>query len=594
MFESEANLAVGAVRVIPRDVLQQFKMWGKGTVSRSLLLWGEHCTECAAPACYATCEYYSPRPDLGCRRFRNGMVRIRIQGAQFPYLLSVTFKKWGKLLAYGTAAQRSLREAWWQELRDVAGAEVLQRFPMRFGSRIWWMRQRNGRKKGAAVRRSSGGGLPTSLVLQCYNPGDQTCDFLLAVSRVEEGHPRFHERIQIRPGYNCIAIAADRIIEVVNIMEPINVGLFPDENVIGRELYFGLIDFVREPAVEKKPSNRTKCVVWDLDNTLWKGTLVEEGANGLRLNEEAVRIIRHLDSHGVVNSIASKNDRDPVQSLLRDLGLIDLFVFPQISWGTKSAAIGRIAASLNINRDTLIFVDDTEFERQEVKLRFPEVRTLHPLHMELLMQLPECQEPVTEEGRGRRSFYLEQAKRQEAEHEFEGDYEGFLRQCCLKVTLRRLSEKNLDRVHELSQRTNQLNFSGIRYERSALKSLLDDGEYETWVLDCIDRYGDYGTIGFAVVRKMVPLLSDMMFSCRVQGRRVEHAFLMYLIKRCRDAGLPDLQAIYRRSGRNGPAGRVFEDLGFELLSESDGVSTLVFRNSVARHAGIVEIIEDFQ
>ena len=126
-----------------------------------------------------------------------------------------------------------------------------------------------------------------------------------------------------------------------------------------------------------------------------------------------------------------------------------------------------------------------------------------------------------------------------------------------------MTRANLQRVHELTQRTNQMNFSGTRYDHEVLERMLTVPHLDTFVLECRDRFGSYGVIGFSIVDRREPRLTDLMFSCRIQSKRVEHAFLRYLFGRYMDAPGRDFWANYRKTTRNAPSGQVFADLGME-------------------------------
>src|SRR5581483_5052110 len=114
-----------------------------------------------------------------------------------------------------------------------------------------------------------------------------------------------------------------------------------------------------------------KCVVWDLDNTLWNGTLLEDGQVTLR--EEIVHTIKLLDARGILHSIASKNSYEAAMAMLQQLGVSEYFLYPQINWNSKASSIREIAKAINIGLDTIAFVDDQAFERAEVAFQIPEV-----------------------------------------------------------------------------------------------------------------------------------------------------------------------------------------------------------------------------
>jgi FkbH-like protein len=168
----------------------------------------------------------------------------------------------------------------------------------------------------------------------------------------------------------------------------------------------------------------------------------------------------------------------------------------------------------------------------------------------------------------------------------------FLKEAEIQIGISPLNEDNLQRVYELAQRTNQLNFSGNRYPQEQLRELLAAKSFETYVISCGDKFGSYGIVGFAVVDICEPRLLDLMFSCRVQGKRVEHAVLSLLLRRFVQGTKQDFYANYRKTERNTPAGRVFDEMGFECVGKQNGVLSLAFRNTIMiPDDGIILILE---
>jgi len=227
----------------------------------------------------------------------------------------------------------------------------------------------------------------------------------------------------------------------------------------------------------------------------------------------------------------------------------------------------------------------------EVRAACPEVRVLDAAEYLTLPDRPECQVPVTAEAAERRKMYQMEVVRQSAADRFGSDYFAFLRDCRLEAHLRPLTVANLQRVHELTQRTNQMNFSGNRYERSVLEQVLASPDLDTYVLDCRDRFGEYGVVGFCIVDRREPRITDLMFSCRVQSKRVEHALLTYILRLYTNGKTADVHANYRKTPRNAPSGRVFDDMGFQTVGERDGVLSLAFRKDQdVLDDGIVDVI----
>ncbi|MBX3300764.1 MAG: HAD-IIIC family phosphatase [Nitrospira sp.] len=347
-------------------------------------------------------------------------------------------------------------------------------------------------------------------------------------------------------------------------------------------LYFGMMDFARLLPQAKwieageGATKPWKCIVWDLDNTLWQGTLIEDGPDRLKLRHDIIDVIRETDQRGILHSIASKNNHADAIHVLQMWGIDKFFLYPQISWDPKSQSIARIAQLLNIGVDSLAFVDDQPFEREEVQSAFSKVTVVDAADAREILSRPECQVPITEESQQRRGMYQQEKERKLVQESFEGDYTKFLQECKIELMLTKLTSENLERVYELAQRTNQMNFSGSRYSREKLAEIQQSQDHETFVIRCADRFGSYGIVGFALVNVHEPRLMDLMFSCRIQGKRVEHAFLAYLLERYSLPERHDFFANYRRTSKNEKPGKMFEEIGFECVDEREGLISLKY------------------
>lgn len=592
MYESEVNVSREHIDQVPASALEQFAARNGRLLARTVLPWGEHCTECVWPTCYTSCEFYSPREDRKCRRFVDGMVRLDFSAGSDGYLLKIRFKRWGKLWAAGNIHLLDLesvrkRERWDQRIGNALYHITL---PAPLKQRVLW--QRGAYKRDHAKNKKPSAALPDLFLVECYNPNAYEISVTLVMRPFETGSPLvFQQLLVMKPGFNRIEIPFSKITAFVDLSRPFHVELAPNDISDGTALYFGIMDFVKVSEV-RSAANPVKCVVWDLDGTMWDGTLVEDGAEKLALKSGMREVVQELDRRGILQSVASKNHFEESMAVLKKFGLDQYFLYPQISWEQpKSSSISTIAKELNIGLDAVLFVDDSEFELAQVRWGCPGVRTLSANKYASLLEMKECDLPVTAESSQRRSMYRQEAVRRTAAQTFSGDYFEFLRDCQLSAIIEPLTPANLERVHELTQRTNQMNFSGNRYRRDVLQQMLNSETLDLHVLHCQDRFGSYGVVGFAVVDKLQPRITDLMFSCRIQGKRVEHAFLTVLLKRYISQSGKDLFADYRKTERNAPAGRVFEDLGFEKVGKNNGVATLVFRKHKPVHDDdIVQVV----
>jgi FkbH-like protein len=611
MYETESNSGKASLSEIPAEVISAFGELKEQVVARTLLPWSEHCTECVWPTCYTTCDLYEPREDLRCRRFVGGMVRVDHPLSPNSYLLKISFKRWGKLWAPGRLRLRTMEEAKKIEARDYFIGSKLYQIALPSSLKRVATGKRYSFKKRVAQRGVSDA-KGASFVLECYNPNPQTIRLSLTVRSNDAGSKMPYQKlIALAPGFNRERIPAAEIASRIDLAAPFSLEMIPNEVPDGTTLYFGMMDFTQETRTavhqeERQPDRnekreksekpeknekKVKCVVWDLDNTLWDGVLTEDGPENLRLKPGVVEVIQELDRRGILHSIASKNNSEDALAVLRKFGLEEYFLSPQISWNPKGSGVKAIAEALNIGLDTLVFIDDSNFELEQVRNVCPQVRMLPADQYLSLPGLAACQVPVTDEGINRRKMYREDQTRQAAAADPGQDYVEFLKQCNMSILIRPLSPDNLERVHELTQRTNQMNFSGNRYSRDLLREILSKDYLDTYVLTCEDRFGSYGAVGFSIVDRRELRMTDLMFSCRVQSKRVEHAFLAFLIRKYSAALGKDFLANYRKTDRNAPSGAVFADIGMEEAGVADGVTTLVFRKDrTPPDDGIIKIV----
>lgn len=549
------------------------------------MVWGEHCTECAAPGCYQTCDLYEARPDTRCRRFRFGIYKNRRFTSFRGYGAEVAFKKWGVLACVGNTAVSPRQQVILIERfaglaargLNVVGP-IIQRIIkderwtyLAFGiSRrlTSWLHQRNkGRSK------------PDAFLLEVYNPGEKQVRMQLAMDYAPDARrkrpelielrPRFRTTITFTPGYSRHEFDRKLFETFTETALTFNITLTPEADAAAR-LVFLTADFIRYR--NRKTSALTlklpdvKCVVWDLDNTTWNGILLEN--DEVRARDNIKQILQTLDQRGILSSIASKNSHDMAWSHLKRMGIADYFLVPQINWSPKSENIRTIAKRLNIGLNTLAFVDDNPFELNEVGTALPEVACIHIKDVDGLLGLERFQGSDTADAQSRRRYYQDAIIREETQGEFGDDYVRFLAHCEIQLEIRSCCEQDFDRVAELVQRTNQLNFSGRKYDRNRLREILDDSSLEKYVLDCSDKFGAYGLIGFGIVRHSAGEIDvqDLMLSCRVQGKFIEEAFLTHLEIHHNPHKARGLRVNFIETERNQPARQTLETAGLRKLA----------------------------
>lgn len=293
-----------------------------------------------------------------------------------------------------------------------------------------------------------------------------------------------------------------------------------------------------------------KCLVWDLDGTLWAGTLAE--GDRTELTDEVRRVVVELDARGILQAVASRNDLDQAWARLEELGIAEYFVARQIGWGRKSDSVRAIAETLGFATRTLAFVDDQPAERAEVAYHLPEVRCYPADDVPGLLARPEFSPAVvTVDARRRREMYRAGSARDAERARFDGADEDFLRSLDLRLTIERATGEQLSRVEELTLRTSQMNATGVHYSDADLRGLLADPRHEVLVATLTDRFGPHGAVGVLLLERHPAAwrLKLLATSCRVVSFGTGAVILGWLTDAAARAGV-HLVADFRRTDRN--------------------------------------------
>jgi FkbH-like protein len=324
--------------------------------------------------------------------------------------------------------------------------------------------------------------------------------------------------------------------------------------------------------------NRIRCLVWDLDETLWNGTLLENDEVVLR--SSVLHVLQTLDARGILQSIASKNDPQHAWQKLEQLGVSDYFLYPQIHWSAKSTSLRTISESLNIGLDSIAFIDDQPFEREEVAFGLPQVLCLDVTELETLLERKAFQPPfITEDARQRRQLYRFDMARKVAQDAFVGPQEAFLASLGMIFTLSDATEDDLQRAEELTIRTHQLNTTGQTYSYEELDALRRSDRHLLLIAELEDRFGPYGKIGLALVGcdEEAWLIKLLLMSCRVMGRGVGTIMLHHIMQMALDRGRP-VHAEFRPNGRNDMMLATYRFAGFRETRRDGELQVLEARS----------------
>lgn len=550
-------------------------------------MWEEHCLECSAPLCFNNCVHYEARSDGRCKRFANGLLIFSDDRGCCGQGVRVKFRKWANMMTIIFPAMMTEQE--YQsvfEKNQKLGNALKKISDSNFPVNAKWalirtteyLRRRKLKKLGKNDM------IPDAFVFHGYSY--ESKDYNLIIEIYNEQSPVFKTALQIAPGENMIILKKEQFSP--ECWKSNNLVKIYPENDIEAELDILWCDFVQGSGIEdEKPAPTVKCVVWDLDNTLWNGILIEtDNPQNLQLNKDVLNTIKAFDERGIIQSIASKNDFNEAWTIVEKLGLSEYFLYPQIHWNAKSESIKEIAGKLNIGIDTFAFIDDSVFERNQVQSALPQVRTYDITELKELLHRSEFTVMVTEESKRRRSMYKAEEMRNELMVKSNEGTVEFLKKCNLEINLfSPKTEEQRARCYELAVRTNQLNMSGYKYTQTEFEEIIQRNDRKSFAFSCRDDFGEYGIVGFGQYQLMERQLvfKEFAMSCRVAGKYVESALFSSLLayEKC-DNGAFCVQ----KTKKNSLLRRTLLDIGFVIREEDEKTVTYNFSPKL-KHSDLV-------
>lgn len=264
------------------------------------------------------------------------------------------------------------------------------------------------------------------------------------------------------------------------------------------------------------PFNEIKLIIWDMDETYWKGTISEGFA---KLPDGNVEMVKNLTDAGIINSISSKNDEIDVEKILNAKGIWDYFVFNNINWNNKGSQIKQKISDMNLRPENVLFIDDNPRNLEEANFKVPGIMVSDP---EIIPYLADYAANIEKNdlNHERLNHYKLLESKKKAKNLTDDD-ETFLRESDICVSLIKANAENLDRICELVERTNQLNYTKVRSSKSDIWELINNPDKECRIISVKDKFGDYGLSGFYCLDLPSNRLEHFLFSCRIMGMKVE-------------------------------------------------------------------------
>jgi FkbH-like protein len=342
-----------------------------------------------------------------------------------------------------------------------------------------------------------------------------------------------------------------------------------------------------------------KCIVLDLDNTLWGGVIGEDGIDGIKIggNDAPGNAFRDfqfalsaLRRRGVLLAVCSKNNPDDVwpafethpEMVLRR----DDFAAVRVNWTDKVANIVDIARELNLGLESFVFLDDNPAERAVVAANLPAVLTVDlpadpAYYTEALLNLDVFESlGITDEDRARAEMYRQaQTRRAFEESAAASDLTSHLETLGITVKIERATSFSIPRIAQLINKTNQFNMTTRRHTEAQVRAMAESGDVDVYSVSVADRFGDFGLTGVAIIEKSASVwtIDSFLLSCRVLGRGVEDALLAHIIAGAGNSSASALRAPFLSTAKNAPARGFYARHGFQLAAgEEEAAGVQVF------------------
>lgn len=393
-----------------------------------------------------------------------------------------------------------------------------------------------------------------------------------------------------RPG--LVVLEIDRIIAGLSVAKSADFRYYySSKSLYTTDFYKAYAAYII-PVFNSACGKTKKALIFDCDNTLWKGILGEDGPDKIEMSantksgvifEEVQHLALKLTRQGVLLGICSKNNESEVHAVLDSHSEMTIrrkdTVISKINWLNKATNLSSIAHELNISEDTLVFVDDSDFEIGLVSESLPEVTSVQV--PENLYEYPALIRSVdslfykisdSREDLAKTLMYQEQAVREDVRSSF-NDVQSYLQSLGLELTIGVDQRPMISRISQLTQKTNQFNLTTQRYTENEILNFMKSEAHRVIDFNVKDKYGDSGLTGLCILiidnSRKVAHIDSLLMSCRILGRNIEFAFFDVIIRNLLAEGILDLTAEYHKTYKNNQVGEYFDLIGLHCISNSE-------------------------
>lgn len=376
----------------------------------------------------------------------------------------------------------------------------------------------------------------------------------------------------------------DKLITEIGLNQAINYKhYFSSKNLYSFDFQFKYVEKTL-PIILNNSGIVLKCLILDCDNTLWSGIIGEDGYTGIKMNNETYigyqfskiqKYINYLSETGILVCLCSKNNDKDVEEVISkhpDFQIKNIII-KKINWENKVDNIKQILLELNIGEESVIFVDDSNYEIELVKSNFKNIKTfLVPENIDLyfnkftdyVRQFTKIM--YSDDDINKYQQYSTQINRTKLLNSVT-NMDDYLANLNLQLTVKVNDKQNIERIYTLTQKTNQFNLTTKRYTQSDIQLLINDKNKYIFTGSVIDKFGDNGItiLAIVIIENDTAIIDTFLMSCRIIGRTVEFAFIDFIIKFINNLNIRNFISTYVKSEKNQQVANFYNNLGFEVI-----------------------------
>jgi FkbH-like protein len=455
----------------------------------------------------------------------------------------------------------------------------------------------------------------TSLVLINKFTSLSFSHYKIRKNKLDELTSQLNLHLEENISVNIRLVDIEKVIASIGVSNSLDMRYYYSSKAIYTINFFKAYAEYIKPFIISANGKAKKALIFDCDNTLWKGILGEDGFDNIEMSTETKdgNIFAEIQStalalnrQGVLIGLCSKNNPVDVDKVIKshpDMQFRDEHItINKSNWSNKVTNLKEIATELNIGLDSLVFVDDSSFEVNLIKEHLPEITVLQV--PERLYEYPKMLREnlglfynlsLTVEDSKKIEMYKHLVKRESIKKEFT-DIEDYLSSLELKITIFENDESIIPRMSQMSQKTNQFNLTTQRYTEVDIRNFIDDLDSNVYAFSVADKFGDSGVTGLCIVsgnsKNESAEIDTLLMSCRIIGRNIEYAFMDYVIGKIKENKIDALKAKYIKTLKNDQVKEFYDKCGFKLVDgdEFQRNCVLSLKDYKPRKLNYIEVI----